>query len=240
MFVLRMFDSKLQLSEMIMTPEEKWHKINNFSFPQSFYKLLSKKENWKMDFTIEAVAEYKKFMYLATYSAVTPSIAIDEVWHLHIQHTSIYEEFCHGIFDQDFGHHNPELIKPENGISSYYNQYYDTLERYYWEFGCHPPRNVWFYELEQGTQVKSGGRVSPLSTESWWRTISHWLSPALWGVIIPAKRKKYIPSSPSISNTLTVDQEQILNWQFPEGFTSRLMKEEGWSEQFAKQAIHNY
>ena len=231
-----------------MTPEQKWHQISNFSFPQSFYELLCEREDWLMEFSLQAVDEYKKFMYIATYSSVTPSKAIDQVWHLHIQHTDLYQEFCQGIFDRDFCHHNPELIQPQNGFSTYHNQYYDTLERYYWEFASHPPRNIWFYKLKTGFKVKSNGDNTPLSTvvngQSWWRNISRLLPPALFTVIIPANRKKNIPAKKFVDRTgdqTAQDiQESILQWQFPEGFASRLMREEDWTEDEAKKAIDEY
>ena len=201
-----------------------------------------------MEFTLQAVNEYKKFMYIATYSAVTPSKAIDQVWHLHIQHTDLYQKFCQGLFDRDFCHHNPELIEPQDGISSYHDQYYDTLEKYYWEFASHPPGNIWFYQLKAGVKIKSDGDNTPLTStinsQSWWGNISRLLSPALFTVIIPANRKKDIISLTFTDNTGEKNaqdiQELILQWQFPEGFASRLIREEGWTEEQTKQAIDEY
>lgn len=78
-----------------------WPAIESFNFdhPQSEYSFstrLAKENNWTENFTERAIAEYKKFMYLAaTASAmVSPSQIVDEVWHCHLLFTQSYDSFC--------------------------------------------------------------------------------------------------------------------------------------------------
>ena len=70
---------------------ELWNKISEYNFdePMSEYGFSTRLANenfWTKDFTEKAIAEYKKFMYLAATSdlMVSPSEIIDVVWHQHL------------------------------------------------------------------------------------------------------------------------------------------------------------
>lgn len=222
-----------------MTPQQRWSKIHNFKFPPLFFEILCHRQQWDMAFAIEVVEEYKKFMYLATYSKVTPSIAIDEVWHLHIQWTSLYAEFCQDIFDYDFCHHSPEFVIPANGVSSFHHQYYETLKHYYWEFDCHPPSNIWSYNLRKGVKLKSNGRIAPRSIQTLPDNLSVLFSPVFISTVIKAKIKQY-RNAEIIFTQQTNPEKKILQWQFPQGFENRLAKENQWGVTFATEAISAY
>jgi uncharacterized protein (TIGR04222 family) len=78
-----------------------WSKILDFEFEQlddnyGFVTRLSTEQKWTEDFTLRAILEYKKFMYLAATSGkmVSPSEIVDEVWHLHLIFTESYAAFC--------------------------------------------------------------------------------------------------------------------------------------------------
>lgn len=78
-----------------------WNKVEGFDliFPNSEYGFatrLSFENNWTEYFTIKAIEEYKKFMFLAAISnqMVSPSEIVDVVWHQHLIFTESYKEFC--------------------------------------------------------------------------------------------------------------------------------------------------
>src|ERR1700752_1477695 len=78
-----------------------WLKVSEFDLddPMSEYGFSTRLANenyWTRDFTKKAIAEYKKFMYLAGTSdlMVSPSEIVDVVWHQHLIFTSSYSEFC--------------------------------------------------------------------------------------------------------------------------------------------------
>ena len=60
----------------------------NLGGPQSelFMLKLQQKTGWSKDFSLGAIDEYKRFIYLTAVSksALTPSVIVDEVWHLHL------------------------------------------------------------------------------------------------------------------------------------------------------------
>ena len=195
-----------------LTPKQRWEKIAQFKFPDHFRELLCKKLDWQMSSAQNAIIEYRKFMYLATYSPVTPSLVIDEVWHLHIQWTSLYAEFCQDIYSDNFCHHLPEFLPPQDGISDFQPQYYETLKLYYCEFNCHPPKSIWSYNLKEGVKLKLEGRAIPLSAEPFWKTIPFLLSPVFNQAVIKAKTKQY--SSSSFILNQDVNQKKYLRGSF--------------------------
>ncbi|WP_169630281.1 glycine-rich domain-containing protein [Flavobacterium humi] len=78
-----------------------WIKIQEFDFDHpiseyGFTTRLAKENYWTDDFTLKAILEYKKFMYLAGTSdfMVSPSEIIDIVWHQHLIFTQSYADFC--------------------------------------------------------------------------------------------------------------------------------------------------
>jgi len=61
-----------------------------------FSTRLANENYWTIDFTKKAVAEYKKFKYLAATSElmVSHSEIVDVVWHQHLIFTNSYSELC--------------------------------------------------------------------------------------------------------------------------------------------------
>lgn len=71
-----------------------WKRIQTFAldvphikFP--FSKRLARDNHWSHEFALAAIDEYKRFIYLCCISAepITPSDAVDQVWHLHLTYT---------------------------------------------------------------------------------------------------------------------------------------------------------
>ncbi|KUJ62966.1 hypothetical protein AR687_06120 [Flavobacteriaceae bacterium CRH] len=78
-----------------------WSKIENFSLDNpndqyGFSTRLAFENKWTSFFTKMAILEYKKFMYLAATSSemVSPSEAVDIVWHQHLIFTNSYSDLC--------------------------------------------------------------------------------------------------------------------------------------------------
>lgn len=78
-----------------------WDKIRQYDLDKpwseyGFSTRLARENYWTKIFTARAIAEYKKFMYLAATSdmMVSPSEIIDVVWHQHLIFTQSYQEFC--------------------------------------------------------------------------------------------------------------------------------------------------
>ncbi|MGL4884690.1 MAG: DUF2207 domain-containing protein, partial [Waterburya sp.] len=124
-------------------------KINNFSFNKenidlSFSQRLARENDWDIEYTNRVIEEYRKFIFLAVVSGhiVTPSEAVDQVWHLHLTYThSYWNEFCPNVLGKPL-HHQPT----EGGDSEqekYDDLYSQTLKSYQKFFGNLPPQDIW-------------------------------------------------------------------------------------------------
>ena len=111
---------------------------------KAFADKIARKLDWKHLFTLRAIREYKKFIYLGAVSdfVVTPSKIIDQVWHEHLLFTKAYRDFCSDVLGFSFDH-NPELIPMTDQTGTFNAQYLDTLELYKKEFGIEPPEDIW-------------------------------------------------------------------------------------------------
>jgi hypothetical protein len=97
---------------------------------------------WTTEFAERAILEYKRFIYLAAISAeeLTPSIEIDQVWHLHLLYTRSYRELC--SLSGTFIHHGPTKGGGAER-SRFHGQYRNTLKFYEQVFGVKPPNDIW-------------------------------------------------------------------------------------------------
>ncbi len=135
-----------------MTREELdaiWRRLSAYSFdaldaPMPFSKRLAEKMGWTEDFALQAIEEYRRFLFMARISPteVTPSQLVDEVWHFHLQYT---EDYWVRLCDEVLGapiHHNPG-----DGSGSdeerHALQYGYTLELYAHAFGEDAPEEIW-------------------------------------------------------------------------------------------------
>ncbi len=132
-----------------IVPPNMWNKITEMfggtdASTKAFADKISRKHSFSTSYAVKAVNEYKKFLYLAVISDfhVTPSQAIDKVWHEHILFTQAYGIFCTEIIEYHLNHH-PELIPMEEQTERYHAQYLSTIELYIEEFGKLPPANIW-------------------------------------------------------------------------------------------------
>jgi hypothetical protein len=125
-----------------------WLRINGLIFDDNshsltFSKRLARENGWAHWFALDVIEEYKRFLYLMSTAGhpVTPSIEVDQAWHLHLIYTRHYwEEFArHMPFEP---HHGPTKggIKESDKFNDWYTK---TLESYKMIFGMDPPVNIW-------------------------------------------------------------------------------------------------
>lgn len=127
----------------------------------AFAQKLATKQGWKSSLALQAVLEYKKFVYLGVVSEfiVTPSQIIDQVWHQHILFSKAYRIFCTEVIEYDFDHH-PELLPNQSETEVYQSQYLDTLRLYHHEFGLLPPEAIWGNPKFGSIQIPEGMLLS--------------------------------------------------------------------------------
>jgi hypothetical protein len=126
-----------------------WQRIRDFAldgesdrFP--FSARLSRENGWTRAQALDAIEEYKKFVYLMCVSdtPLTPSEAVDQVWHLHLVYTrSYWKDFCDGVLGRAI-HHEPTK-GGEQQTQHFSGQYETTLALYEREFGTAAPAEFW-------------------------------------------------------------------------------------------------
>ena len=110
----------------------------------SFAARLARENRWSEDFTTRVISEYKRFCYLAVTAGheVTPSDAVDQVWHLHLTYSRDYwQDYCPNVLGADL-HHGP-TAGGEVERTRYYDQYAETFQSYEEAFGEAPPADIW-------------------------------------------------------------------------------------------------
>jgi hypothetical protein len=126
-----------------------WKKIEKFEIDESdskfkFSDRLAKENSWTKGFSLDAILEYKKFIFLCVISdkPQTPSEQVDKVWHLHLLYTKSYwNDFCKNTLKYSVEHNPTEGGDNERG--KFIEQYRKTLENYKVIFGTVPPSKFW-------------------------------------------------------------------------------------------------
>lgn len=126
-----------------------WKRIDGFQFDKegvelSFAKRLARENDWSYNYALEVIAEYKKFVYICCISdqPVTPSDAVDQVWHLHLTYTRNYwTEFCANTLGQML-HHEPTKGGPLEEMN-FVECYVRLKQLYLQEFGSRPRADIW-------------------------------------------------------------------------------------------------
>jgi hypothetical protein len=136
-------------AKMTTEQQQLWTKIESFELddPQaafSFSDRLARENGWSVSFSLQAIQEYKKFIFLICIAdhPLTPSDQVDQVWHLHLLYThSYWIEMCKQLLNRDI-HHGP--TKGGNAErSKFRNWYQETKNLYRLTFSQEPPSNVW-------------------------------------------------------------------------------------------------
>jgi hypothetical protein len=109
-----------------------------------FTARLAREQGWTLGFAGQVTLEYKRFIILAMAAGhpVTPSEAVDQVWHLHLVYTrSYWQDLCAGVLGQEL-HHGPTRGGGEEQ-AKFTDWYAATLESYRRIFGEEPPPEIW-------------------------------------------------------------------------------------------------
>ena len=108
-----------------------------------FADRLARENGWSAAYAARAIEEYRRFCFLAVTAGhqVTPSDAVDQVWHLHLTYTRDYwDRFCPDILGRPL-HHGPTA----GGMTEqarFFEHYARTLRSYEAAFG-QSPRDLW-------------------------------------------------------------------------------------------------
>lgn len=108
-----------------------------------FSSKLAKENGWTTAFTNKAIEEYKRFTFLAVAAGhpVSPSDAVDQVWHMHLTYSDNYwNVFCKEILRKPFHHHPSKGGQDES--DKFEDWYARTLASYEKFFGP-PPADIW-------------------------------------------------------------------------------------------------
>ena len=138
------------------------HEIGPKGASLTFAARLSSENRWSDEHTALVIQEYKRFCFLAMTAAheVTPSDAVDQVWHLHLTYSRDYwQEFCPDILGADL-HHGPTAGGSDEQ-SRYYDQYAATLAAYEAAFNEPPPLDIWPDAARRFGVDPKGLRVNP-------------------------------------------------------------------------------
>ena len=134
-----------------MTPDQKfiWKKIQQedldrygSSFP--FSERLAHENRWSPSYTARVIDEYKRFCFLSVVCGhpVTPSVAVDEAWHLHLLYSDHYWNFwCPEILGREL-HHGPTRGGADEA-AKFDDWYRKTLLSYANFFSQAPPEDIW-------------------------------------------------------------------------------------------------
>lgn len=116
--------------------------LNTWPLPEGLRARLMREHGWSAAFAEQAETEYRRFVYLATLGrAVTPSPAVDEVWHTHLMFTRDYWGGFQALLPAPL-HHEPGTDAPGDA-ARLREQYLDTLALYERTFGEAAPATCW-------------------------------------------------------------------------------------------------
>jgi len=140
-----------------------------------FSRRLARERGWSPGYARRVIDEYKRFAFLAVAAghAVTPSEAVDEVWHLHLTYTrSYWEHFCPLALGQPL-HHEPTRGGRAEAVK-FHNLYEETLSSYRRCFGEEPPADIW-----PAVEDRFGGGTSVAGKWRRWVSVGVVLVPLL-------------------------------------------------------------
>lgn len=118
----------------------------------SFADRLAQEQGWTPEFTRRVIREYKRFVALAMISKtpVTPSLIVDEAWHLHLIYTRSYWERFTPMLPRPLHHEPTKGGEAEN--TKHKNQFSSTLELYRQTFGEEAPADIWRSKLTEKSE----------------------------------------------------------------------------------------
>ncbi|HEX6040510.1 hypothetical protein [Longimicrobium sp.] len=131
-----------------------------------FSARLARENGWTRAFAQRVMEEYRRFVYLAMTAGhpVTPSVEVDQAWHLHLTCTrSYWEEMCGRVLGRPL-HHDPTRGGRAES-DKFVDWYARTLDSYRRAFGHAPPTDVWPSPAER---FAPAGRIRQVSDATHW------------------------------------------------------------------------
>lgn len=139
------------------TSKPAWHpntqalydKLMDFQFDMqatdfTFLQRVAQENAWSANYAERVLLEYRRFLLLTRMGEgeISPSDAVDQVWHLHMVYThSYWDELCGKVLQYPL-HHNP-IDGGGKDRETFMAQYARTLVRYREVFGEEPPADIW-------------------------------------------------------------------------------------------------
>lgn len=134
-------------NEVAVPLSMKWVAVKHYEIDDdSAYKFsdrLARENMWTKEYTLRVIKEYKRFMFLAVHAGhpVTPSIDVDECWHLHLLYTRDYWYSFKYALGREI-HHGPTKGGKEED-DKFTDWYQKTISSYVLMFGEQPPTDIW-------------------------------------------------------------------------------------------------
>jgi hypothetical protein len=104
---------------------------------------LAEENGWTPEFTLRAIEEYRRFLYLAVTCdhSVVPSQIVDKVWHLHLIYTrSYWNDLCRGVLGRPLHHHpSPGGAEAEEASQHAISRMFASYRAAFGE----PPYDIW-------------------------------------------------------------------------------------------------
>ena len=125
-----------------------WQRIQSHRFDEpeqgtDMVRRIAHEQSWDQSTANRVIEEYRRYCFLSCVSGspMTPSDAVDEVWHLHLIHTRDYwQQFCAQVLQRDL-HHMPTRGGSAE-VDKHRLQYARTLGAYESYFGP-APHDLW-------------------------------------------------------------------------------------------------
>src|SRR5688500_10790891 len=114
-----------------------------------FTARVARENGWSRAHALDVVEEYRRYCFLACVAGrmMSPSDAVDQVWHLHLTYSRDYwDVFCGDVLRMPL-HHEPSRGGGTE-LTRHRAQYADTLAEYERWFGA-PPAAYWPSTFEQ-------------------------------------------------------------------------------------------
>lgn len=137
-----------------MQNEKLWHAIQKHQFDEGFAGRLAQDEGWSDAFTVGAIEEYRRFLFLSQLSdkPVTPSVTVDKVWHKHMTDTRNYwDELCAKVLGQPLHH---EAGKSSEDNERHREQFRHTRALYSAVFDEIAPNAYWGREEPKDNRTR--------------------------------------------------------------------------------------
>lgn len=155
----------------------------------SFLDRLADENAWSQEYAGAVLEEYRRFLVLAMHAGhpVTPSDAVDQVWHLHLVYSDSYwNKLCAEVLGKPLHHYPTQGGEQEH--EKYLEQYQRTLDSYQQIFAEEPPETIWPTPEERFAQHVHFQRVdvnqSTDSIAARTSDVIHWGKLAVVGLVL--------------------------------------------------------